>query len=178
MSWLSELIEGEALLTAYAECRNLIARMLTTNPNDRANLQEIMNHPWMTKGFNGPPENCLPSRRPVQLPLDPTIIDKMTGFDFGSAEVITEQLTRIIESEDYQRAIRNLERRNMQQTPEIEKKRTVFDFYKRRNSISSRDTLNTPSSEAVPLGQDPVNAFHPLISIYYLRAREAGARGE
>lgn len=41
-------------------------------------------------------------------------------------------------------------------------------LYKRRNSISSRDTLNTPSSEAVQLGNDPVNAFHPLISIYFL----------
>ncbi|KAK5164841.1 Serine/threonine-protein kinase [Saxophila tyrrhenica] len=150
------------------ECRNLIARMLTTNPSERATLQDIMNHPWMTKGFNGPPDNYLPSRKPVQLPLDPAIIDKMTGFDFGAADVITAQLTKIIESEDYQRAIRNLEKRNVLQTPEVEKKRGVFDFYKRRNSINSRDTLNTPSSEAVQLGQDPVNAFHPLISIYYL----------
>lgn len=141
--------------------------MLTTNPSERATLHEIMNHSWMTRGA-GVQENYLPIRKPLQLPLDPSVIDKMTGFDFGAADVITAQLTKILESEDYQRAIRNWERRSMQQTPEIEKKRGVFDFYKRRNSINSRDTLNTPSSEAVQLGQDPLNAFHPLISIYYL----------
>lgn len=150
------------------ECRNLISRMLNTDPSQRATLAEIMVHPWMTKGFNGAPDNYLLQRKPLQLPLDAGVIDKMTGFDFGAADVITAQLTKVLESEDYQRAIRSAERRNAHQTPEVEKKRGVFDFYKRRNSISSRDTLNTPSTEAVQVGSDPVNAFHPLISVYYL----------
>ncbi|QIX02090.1 hypothetical protein AMS68_007607 [Peltaster fructicola] len=151
------------------ECRNLIAKMLTTDPSLRVTMTEIMGHPWMVKGFNGPPENFLPqNRKPLQLPLDSAVIDKMTGFDFGSSEHITTQLTRVIESEDYQRAVRSNERRGVMQSPEIEKKRGVFDFYKRRNSISSRDTLNTPSSEAVQLGNDPLNAFNPYISIYFL----------
>ncbi|KAK4507710.1 hypothetical protein PRZ48_001445 [Zasmidium cellare] len=150
------------------ECRGLIARMLTTNPHDRATLHEIMNHPWMTKGFSGPPDNYLPVRKPIQLPLDSEVIDKMTGFDFGDAETITSQLTRVIESEDYQRAIRLQEKRQYQQVQDTDQKRGVFGFYKRRSSTTSRDTLNTPSSEAVQLGSDPINAFHPLISIYYL----------
>lgn len=150
------------------ECRNLISRMLNTDPQQRATLSEIMTHPWMTKGFNSAPDNYLPQRKPLQLPLDPAVIDKMTGFDFGAADVITAQLTKILESEDYQRAVRAAERRNVQATPEIERKRGVFDFYKRRNSTTSRDTLNTPSTEAVQAGADPVNAFHPLISVYYL----------
>lgn len=131
-------------------------------------MHEIMNHSWMTKGYNGPPDNYLPSRKPIQLPLDPAVVDKMTGFDFGPADIITSQLTKVIESEDYQRAVRAAERRSTQQTPELERKRGVFDFYKRRNSTTSRDTLNTPSSEAVQMGTDPINAFHPLISVYYL----------
>lgn len=122
----------------------------------------------MTKGFNGPPDNYLPLRKPLQLPLDADVIDKMTGFDFGDAETITSQLTRVIESEDYQRAIRLQEKRHHQQVQDADQKRGVFGFYKRRSSTTSRDTLNTPSSEAVQLGSDPVNAFHPLISIYYL----------
>lgn len=158
-----------------SECRDLIARMLQTNPSERATLTSIMNHPWMVKGFNGPPDNYLPAREPLQLPLDQSIIDKMTGFDFGSAEYISRELTKILESEDYQRTVRNLERKKVQPVPELERKRGVFDFYKRRNSINSRDTLNTPSSEAVQLGQDPVLAYHPLVSIYYL-AREKQER--
>ncbi|KZF26367.1 Pkinase-domain-containing protein [Xylona heveae TC161] len=150
------------------ECRNLISRMLVTDPRQRASLSEIMNHPWMTKGFNGPPENYLPHREPLQLPLDPQIIEKMTGFDFGSPEYITTQLTKVIESEDYQNAVRLLTREQAAHTSSSDRKRGVFDFYRRRNSITSKDTLVNSSAEAIQLGSDPVNAFSPLISIYYL----------
>jgi hypothetical protein len=144
--------------------------MLVVDPRDRATLQEIMNHPWMTKGFNTPPDNCLPQREPLTLPLDAEVIEKMQGFDFGSAAYITEQLTRIIESEEYQTAIRRSAREEYSHTSaSAEKKRGVFDFYRRRNSIS-REGLTTPSAEQVR-GFDPLNAYSPLVSIYYL-ARE------
>ena len=142
--------------------------MLVTDPKSRANLSEIMNHPWITKGFNTVPENYLPHREPLQLPLDQAIIDKMTGFDFGSADFITRELTKVINSEDYQAAVRLNTREQSVQSQFGEKKRGVFDFYKRRSSTTSRDTLPNASVEAVQLGSDPVNAFSPLISIYYL----------
>ena len=142
--------------------------MLVTDPRQRANLAEIMNHPWMTKGFNIPPENYLLPREPLQLPLDSKIIDKMTGFDFGPADYITRELTRILSSEEYQAAIRNNARDQVVQASTGEQKRGVLHFYKRRNSTTSKDTLPNTSSEAVQLGSDPVNAYHPLISIYYL----------
>ncbi|KAH0548559.1 hypothetical protein GP486_007897 [Trichoglossum hirsutum] len=153
-----------------AECKNLISRMLVTDPRLRASLHEIMNHPWMCKGFNGPPENYLPRREPLQLPLDPNVIQGMTGFDFGPSEHITALLTRVIESEDYQNAIRAASKEHPVQVPNAEKKRGFhgFDFYKRRNS-ASKDTLTNPSAEGFPqLGSDPVNAYSPLISVYYL----------
>ena len=142
--------------------------MLVTDPRQRASLSEIMNHPWITKGFNSPPENYLPRREPLQLPLDPQVVEKMTGFDFGKPEWITKELTRILGSEDYQNAVRNNVREQAAHTMGNEKKRGVFDFYKRRNSISSREHIPNSSSEAVQLGFDPTNAFSPLISIYYL----------
>ncbi|KAF2471971.1 protein kinase kin1 [Lindgomyces ingoldianus] len=151
-----------------AECRNLIHRMLQTDPNNRLTLGEIMSHPWLTKGFNSPPENYLPHREALQLPLDREVIEKMTGFDFGTPEYITSQLTNVIQSDEYQRAVRLAVRKTQVLTPEIERKRGVFDFYKRRNSISSREQLSTSSSEDIQRGLDPVNAFSPLISVYYL----------
>ncbi|MCJ1308091.1 serine/threonine-protein kinase KIN2 [Agyrium rufum] len=150
------------------ECKNLISRMLVTDPKQRATLTEIMNHAWMVKGFNVPPENYLPTREPLSLPLDPVIIDKMTGFDFGSPEFITRELTRVLESEEYQNAIRLYTREASSANFGGEKKRGVFDFYKRRGSINSRDTLPNASVEAIQFGLDPINAFSPLISIYYL----------
>ncbi|KAF2031958.1 serine/threonine protein kinase-like protein Kin1 [Setomelanomma holmii] len=151
-----------------AECKNLIHRMLQTDPAQRLTMSEIMNHPWITKGFNSPPENYLPHREPLQLPLDKEIIEKMTGFDFGTSEYITAQLTSVIQSDEYQRAVRIAARRNTAQTPETEKKRGMFDFYKRRNSISSREQLTASSSEEVQRGLDPVNAYSPLLSVYFL----------
>ncbi|TAQ85598.1 hypothetical protein B7494_g6077 [Chlorociboria aeruginascens] len=153
------------------ECKNLISRMLVTDPGSRASLQEIMNHPWMTKGFQSPPENYLPIREPLQLPLDPAVIQAMTGFDFGPPELIEQQLTDVIDSSDYHRAIRLAAHEREVQSPptrDPEKKRGfTFDFYK-RNSTGSRDVLTAPSTEGLQLGSDPVNAFHPLISVYYL----------
>lgn len=142
--------------------------MLVTDPKQRASLGEIMNHAWITKGFNAPPENYLPNRDPLLLPLDPDVVEKMTGFDFGSSEYITRELTKVLSSEEYQSAVRLNAREQSVQAVGNEKKRGVFDFYKRRSSITSRDTLQNLSAEAVQLGSDPVNAFSPLISIYYL----------
>ena len=141
--------------------------MLVTDPKQRASLNEIMNHPWMNKGFNAPPENYLPHREPLQLPLDQEVIEKMTGFDFGPPEYITSQLTKVLDSDEYQHAVR-LNFRDQPSNNQAERKRGVFDFYKRRNSAASRDTLSAPSAEAIQLGNDPLNAYSPLVSVYHL----------
>ncbi|KAJ5827138.1 Oligopeptide transporter OPT superfamily [Penicillium robsamsonii] len=164
------VVEYPPGLTAdFAECRHIISRMLVTDPKQRASLAEIMSHPWMNKGFNAPPENYLPHREPLQLPLDLEVVEKMTGFDFGPPEYITAQLTKVLESEDYQNAIRlNFREQQQPASNHPERKRGVFDFYKRRNSAASRDTLSAPSAEAVQLGNDPLNAYSPLVSTYHL----------
>ena len=140
--------------------------MLVTDPKERASLSEIMNHPWMTKGYAGSPDNYLHSREPLQLPLDPKVVEKMTGFDFGSERYITEQLTNILESEDYQTAVRRSIREDSSSNKEEERKRGVFGFYKRRNSVS-REGITSPSMDAIR-GLDPTNSYSPLISVYYL----------
>ncbi|KAG0638458.1 kinase-like domain-containing protein [Tuber brumale] len=155
-----------------SDCRNLLARMLVTDPRNRASLQEILNHPWLLKGFHGPPDNHLPHREPLTLPLDPQVVREMTGFEFGAAETITAQLSKIIDSEDYQSAVRNAASSTPLASPNPERKKGFgFDFYKRRSSASSKDTLTNPSSEILthhPMYPDPINAYNPLISIYYL----------
>ncbi|KAL0469420.1 serine/threonine protein kinase [Neurospora intermedia] len=155
-----------------SECKHLISRMLVTDPKQRATMQEVMNHPWMLKGYNGPPDNYLPRREPLTLPLDPEVISQMTGFKFGPPEYITAELTKRIKSPKYQAAVRRLEKERERPEPiakDAEKKRGFgFDFYKRRNSVTSKDKLTAASSEGLSLGDDPLNAFDPLISIYYL----------
>ncbi|KAI1910241.1 Serine/threonine-protein kinase [Ophidiomyces ophidiicola] len=150
-----------------SDCRHIISRMLVTDPKQRASLSEIINHPWMTKGFNGPPENHLPHREPLQLPLDSEVIHKMTGFDFGPPEFISVQLTKILESDEYQNAVRACIKEQHTPNPMGDKKRGVFDFYKRRNS-ASKDTLSNASLETMHQTPDSINGYHPLLSIYNL----------
>ena len=164
----------KVFLLILPDCKSIIARMLVVDPKERATLQEIMNHPWMTKGYTSPPENYLPSREPLQLPLDPQVIDQMTGFDFGSAARITEHLMQVLDSDEYQAAVRRYAREDGSHLSVGEKRRGVFDFYRRRNSIS-REGLS-PSSAEPARGVDPIYAYHPLISIYFL-AREKMERG-
>jgi len=140
--------------------------MLVTDPRQRATLAEIMNHPWMIKGFNGPPENYLPHREPITLPLDPVIVQKMTGFDFGPADYIQAQITKVVESDRYQRAVRQAAQKHMN-PPEADKGRSMFGFYKRRSSTTSKDNLNS-STDILPIGEDAINAFAPMLSVYYL----------
>jgi hypothetical protein len=145
--------------------------MLVTDPKQRATMHDVMSHPWMIKGYGAPPESFLPHREPLTLPLDQEVINSMTGFNFGSPEAIKLQLTKVLESEEYCRAVRLYQKeRELPQPPrDVEKRRMLgFDFYKRRNSSNSRDNLTMPSTEGLQLGSDPLNAFSPLISIYYL----------
>ena len=86
----------------------------------------------------------------------------MTGFDFGTPEAIHAQLSKVIESEEYQRATRLATReREIQALEDVEEERGFgFDVYKRRSPATSQDTLTIPSFEGLQLGNDPFNTFH------------------
>src|SRR5437016_5465288 len=100
--------------------------MLVTDSRNRATLPEIMNHPWLIKGFDGPPKNYLPHREPIKAPLDENVILAMTGFEFGPPDTIRAHLTRIIESEDYQAAARSAQRDASLNSASLEKKKGFF----------------------------------------------------
>lgn len=89
-----------------AECKGLLSRMLVTNPAVRATLSEVLEHPWMVRGFGGPPDSHLVHREPLRADeLDRQVIRGMKGFEFGSEEDIEHRLVQILESEPYVRAV-------------------------------------------------------------------------
>ncbi|KAF7329140.1 Non-specific serine/threonine protein kinase [Mycena kentingensis (nom. inval.)] len=95
-----------------SECKHILSRMLVTNPTLRAPLSEILNHPWMLRGFSGPPNPHLVRREPLRpQDIDPQVIRGMSGFEFGDDAEITERLTAVLESDAYTRAVRAWERR-------------------------------------------------------------------
>ena len=86
--------------------------MLVTNPPARASLAEVMNHPWMTRGFPGPPDPHLVHREPLRSDeLDRNVIRGMKGFEFGTEEEIERRLLEVLDSDAYHRAVQYWERK-------------------------------------------------------------------
>ncbi len=76
----------------------------------RASLADLLNHPWMTRGFNGPPDSHLLRREPLHADeLVRQVIRGMIGFEFGTEDDIERQLVAILESEAYRRAVQHWE---------------------------------------------------------------------
>lgn len=125
------------------ECVSLLSRMLVVDPLKRATLYEIMQHPWMNRGYDHPPSSYVPKRVPLSLPLDPNIVKSIASFDLGTEAAINQELTNILSSVEYQMSCENWYK--------ISKQGREY------NSASNSHLLS-----------DPTAGFHPLISIYYL----------
>jgi serine/threonine protein kinase len=152
------------------DCKDIISKMLTTDPKQRASLAELKHHPWMTKGCNGPPESYLSYRDPLQLPLDPEVMDNMHSFGFGTPDHITEELTKVLLSVDYQKSVSKAQLKATSDTPQTTRNRRTFGFFKPKGSAGRNAPVNTFEGKA-EFGKSPITAPSPLISIYYL-ARE------
>lgn len=88
--------------------------MLVTNPSTRAPLSEVLNHPWMVRGYHGAPDSHLVHREPLRADeLDRNVIKGMKGFEFGTEEEIEQKLIEALESDSYYRAVQNWERKRM-----------------------------------------------------------------
>lgn len=137
------------------ECRNLLSRVLVVNPAERATVSEIRVHPWMTRGYDGPVDNHLSQRSPLAGPLDEQVIRRMAALSFGSAEEIKQELETLIASEGYQKAAH---RPPMTENDNNNSHGLFASLFGTAPSISaSKDDPQT-----LP------DAYHPLLSIYYL----------
>lgn len=125
------------------ECISLLSRMLVVDPTKRATLFEVIQHPWMNRGYDFTQPCYIPKRKPLELPLDPEIIKSIASFDIGTVQSITEELASILTSVEYQMSCEN--------------------WYK--ITEQGRQYASAPNAHILP---DPTGGFHPLISIYYL----------
>ncbi|KAK4058217.1 Serine/threonine-protein kinase [Microbotryomycetes sp. JL221] len=92
------------------ECKHLLSRMLVTTPTNRATLHEVLTHPWIVKGFSGPPSSHLPNRSPLKPEeIDRDIVKGMSGFDLGTEEEIYDRLIDVLVSEEYLSAVKHWE---------------------------------------------------------------------
>ncbi|KAJ7689046.1 hypothetical protein B0H17DRAFT_1331972 [Mycena rosella] len=177
------LVEYPAWLSP--ECKHLLSRMLVINPLRRAPLSEIMAHPWMLRGYAAPPSPHLPPRTPLRpQDIDPAVVARMAGFDFGAdVEEVLEKLRAVLETDEYALAVLahatghvpapEPPRPSPPPSSDDASKRRRFsglDFY-RRLFVAAPAASPIPAAPAPPHSRDPTNAFHPLVSMYFL-ARE------
>ncbi|KAL1685465.1 hypothetical protein GGG16DRAFT_129398 [Schizophyllum commune] len=175
-----------------AECKHLLSRMLVTNPQARAPLSEVINHPWMIRGFSGPPEPHLVHREPLRAAdLERSVIHSMRR---RAEDELERRLREILESESYARAVRNWQNKrsapaspsstslDSKDTPRKASRRfSGFDFYRKKffgatpgNGVEADANGGGISSSSLLGGReppDPTYGYHPLISMYFL-ARE------
>ena len=167
------------------ECKSLLSRMLVTNPLERATLAEVVAHPFMNKGYDGPTDSYLIQREPLRADdLDWEVVNAMGGFTFGTPEQIHEELRAVLQSEQYLNTVavweaaRKDKRRpgassssmalsDVSDSPK-KKRFSGFDL-KRKLFREEKKPIEEPAKEKdVP---DPTRGYDPLISIYFL-ARE------
>ncbi|THG96595.1 hypothetical protein EW026_g5259 [Hermanssonia centrifuga] len=80
----------------------------------RAPLSEVLSHPWMLRGFRGPPDSHLVHREPLRADeLDRQVIKGMKGFEFGTEDDIERRLVEVLESDAYYRAVQYWERKRI-----------------------------------------------------------------
>ncbi|KAL1725395.1 hypothetical protein EV714DRAFT_287932 [Schizophyllum commune] len=175
-----------------AECKHLLSRMLVTNPQARAPLSEVINHPWMIRGFSGPPEPHLVHREPLRAAdLERSVIHSMRR---RAEDELERRLREILESESYARAVRHWQNKrsapaspsstslDSKDTPRKASRRfSGFDFYRKKffgatpgNGVEADANGGGISSSSLLGGReppDPTYGYHPLISMYFL-ARE------
>lgn len=175
------LVEYPAWLSN--DCKSLLARMLVTNPAERATLTEVLSHPFMVKGYDGPPESHLIHREPLRADeLDKDVINAMGGFTFGTAEQIAEELRTVLQSESYLTCLAAWDARDRKRGPaasssstalseisESPKKKRFSGFDFKKKLFKEEKKVEEPIKEKELL--DPTRGFDPLISIYFL-ARE------
>lgn len=125
------------------ECVLLLLRMLVVDPAKRASLDEVMNHPWMNKGYEHKVLLYLPKRTPLRLPLDPDIVKTIALFDLGLVALITDELTAVLTLVEYQMSCENWQ----------------------KLADQGRDYALALNAHLLP---DPTGGFHPLILIYFL----------
>lgn len=136
------------------ECVSLLSRMLVVDPLHRATVKEVMRHPWMCRGYDGPPQSYLPYREPLQLPLDIDVVRQLTSLELGSEERILTELTTLLSSDQYVSDCR---------------------IWNRLHSMSQSDDQFIDTQFNQYDYRDPTDGYHPILSMYFL-ASEAKRR--
>lgn len=128
------------------EVISLLSKMLVVDPAKRASLRQVIDHPWMNRGYDSKVKSYLPQRIPLTPEmLDQKVIKEMHRLEFvENVDDTRETLTKIITEPTYL---------------ELSKQ------YWENVSYIKRVNPNVTTNLTI---EDPTRAYSPLLSIYYL----------
>eukprot|EP00026_Physarum_polycephalum_P003632 Phypoly_transcript_03645.p1 GENE.Phypoly_transcript_03645~~Phypoly_transcript_03645.p1 ORF type:complete len:738 (+),score=143.90 Phypoly_transcript_03645:152-2365(+) len=83
---LAGQFENSASANLTKGVKDLMNRMIVADPKNRATLDEVRNHPWISEGCDGPPPTLLSARPPVKA-INEEILNQVVlmGFDRETA---------------------------------------------------------------------------------------------
>lgn len=152
----------------YLDCVDLLTRVLVVDPKRRATLSQVINHPWMNKGYDDPVTNYIPHRQALES-IDMDVVEGMGGFGFGDPRDIYARLEHIIANSDYQKAASQVDQNyqhqlhyQQQQSSKLRWRRSLRTPSTRRNTSSQQHQHALDDPQSLPAMYDP------LVSIYYL----------
>lgn len=129
------------------EVISLLTRMLVVNPLNRATLKEVVNHHWMLHGYHG---TLVESHLKWRTPLTPSNIDNKVLNEMYHLEFIDniietrEKIISIIKDDKY------------------------INLSIEHEKLHSFALLNSKPPKIDLVFDDPLIAYHPLLSIYHL----------
>ena len=138
------------------EIISLLSKMLVVDPQRRAKLKQVIEHPWMNRGY----EYLTPSYLPKRIPLTPELLDdnvikEMFRLEFiDNIEDTKTILLNIVNEEKY-----------------IELSHYYWSLVSemKNNSIINSNIISLTSTQQNNNNfEDPTEAYHPLLSMYYL----------
>lgn len=128
------------------EIISLLSKMLVVEPPKRAKLKQVIEHPWMNRGYDYLTPSYLPKRIPITADLiDDNVIKEMFRLEFvDNIDDTRTILMKIISEDNYIQ---------------------LSDYYwtmvsEMKNSSNANNQHNN--------FEDPTEAYHPLLSMYYL----------
>eukprot|EP00111_Clytia_hemisphaerica_P005980 TCONS_00017304-protein len=85
------------------ECQDLVCKILTTDPQKRATLQDILRHPWMTSDNETAEEKAsrgIPDGKSDEIVTDEVGDDEVTKYNLQNKKVINQPYTqRVLQRE-------------------------------------------------------------------------------
>ena len=130
------------------EVISLLSKMLVVEPSKRASLRQVIDHPWMNRGYDSKVRSYLPQRIPLTPKmLDQKVIKEMYRLEFiENIDDTRDILTKIVTEPMY-----------------LELSKQYWDNISYIKRINPNVTTNLTI-------EDPTRAYHPLLSMYYLVA--------